>query len=68
MLELIQPRKTREKVLSFPFPEEIHCVDRKGTHHRLSEKNGIFFYEGKIKQYRFAASLQRARSERLLLA
>lgn len=68
MLELIQTRKTREKVLSFPFPEEIHCVGREGTHHRLSEKNGIFFYEGKIKQYRFAACLQGARSERLLPA
>ena len=59
MLELIKTRKTSEAVLN--FPEEVHCVDREGNHHRLSEENGMFFYEGKInrvRQYRFAACLQ----------
>ncbi|PYV36587.1 MAG: hypothetical protein DMG06_30400 [Acidobacteria bacterium] len=45
MLELIKTRKTSEAVLN--FPEEVHCVDREGNHHRLSEENGMFFMKAR---------------------
>ena len=46
MLELTLMHGTREETPN--APGKISCLDARGYHHLFSEKNGIFFYEGKM--------------------